>query len=550
MQKKILSILVCLAICFDAISGTITVTTGNGSGAGSLKEAILKANASAALDTIVFRGVEIIKLTENLPVITSRVVIDGGQDGVTIDADAKRSIFKLEYTPKLEEAYDSTFVVTLTRLTFINGYANNGGAVWSRSPLVIDSCTFIDNTSVYGGGAIYQEIATSMINLIVRNSFFTDNVSDKKLPNASFRSGGGAIWCELQVDIDGCTFAGNQSIQSKGGAVFTESGALSFKKGICNSVFTGNKALSGGAIYGNGLLGGISITNCRFSENEAKNDGGAYCGQSMGAIQCSFLNNKAGGNGGAVFAPDAPFINTTFYRNKAGKDGGSVYYSSLTHNQISLYFCTFTANEALGSSGAIRTPATHLSITVDNCILTGNRSVSQANDANFECFISMYNCIYGEIGYFVQISNITKSVKATPKEVFGTDFPEADEDGVVKIIYDGPADCKGTYNPSYNIDQLGNRRYPEYVSIGAWQLYHEGADLSSRLVHMDNVTVTGLARTLLIQTERPAKVDVFTLTGQLVLQTTVQSGQTFLSVPAGFYVVRVNDRGWKVVVRN
>jgi predicted outer membrane repeat protein len=265
--------------------------------------------------------------------------------------------------------------------------------------------------------------------------------------------------------------------------------------------------------------------------------------------QCSFLSNKAGGNGGAIFAPDLHFENTTFWGNKAGKNGGAVYYSSLTHNQVRAYYCTFTSNEALGLSGAIHTPTSNLSITLYNSILTGNKSGNQANDANFECFVSMYNCIYGDIKYYVQISNIVESVKATAKEVFGTDLPEADENGVVKIMYDSPADCKGTYEPWLNIDQLGNRRYAGYVSIGAWQLFHEGADLSNQPAQMDNVTVTGLANSILIQADRPSSIDIFTLSGQLYLRTYIQSGQKLLSVPAGFYVVRVNERGWKVVVR-
>ena len=555
MKKKTLFILVCLASCIHAISDTITVTTGNGSGVGSLKEAILIANENADADTIIFKDVDIIKLTEELPVITSRVVIDGGTDGVTIDADAdvnagiKRRIFKIEYSPQPEEANDSTCVVALSRLTLINGYEDHGGAVWSRSPLVIDSCTFVNNTSVYGGGAVCQEIADSWINLIVRHSFFTDNTSDVNPPDALFHSGGGAIWCALMADIDGCTFTGNESVHSTGGAVIIDSGIYSgFSKSIRNSVFIRNKALSGGAVYGAGLYGN-TISYCRFSENEAKENGGAYSGHLLTVRNSSFLNNKADGNGGAVYGPDLYLENTTFYGNKAAKDGGAVYYSALTHNQTRVHFCTFTANEALGANGAIHTPESNMSIELIYSILTGNKSGHLTQDADIACFLEMRQCIYGDMKYYVQISNIVASVKATVEEVFGTDSPEPNEDGVVQIAYDSPADYKGAMD-WINMDQLGNRRYDGYVSIGAWQLFFEDAHLSNRPVQMDNVIVTALVHSLLIQTDKPAEVNVFTLSGQLYLKTNIQPGQTTLSVPAGFYVVRVNDRGWKVVVRN
>jgi hypothetical protein len=147
------------------------------------------------------------------------------------------------------------------------------------------------------------------------------------------------------------------------------------------------------------------------------------------------------------------------------------------------------------------------------------------------------------------ISYLDESVKATAEDVFGTDSPEPDEDGVVKIIYDSPADCKGIMTVT-NIDQLGNRRYNGYFSIGSWQLFHEDADLPIQPVQPDNVIVTSYSHTLMIQTDKPSGVDIYTITGQLYLRTNIQSGQTMFSVPAGLYLVRINDKSWKVVVRN
>jgi hypothetical protein len=60
---------------------TFTVTNKNDSGAGSLRQAILDANANAGADTIVFNipgtSIKTIHLLSELPAITEQVTIDG-----------------------------------------------------------------------------------------------------------------------------------------------------------------------------------------------------------------------------------------------------------------------------------------------------------------------------------------------------------------------------------------------------------------------------------------------------------------------------------------
>src|SRR3989442_992427 len=64
---------------------TFTVVNPNDSGAGSLRQAILGANAAAGSDTIQFKiaasGVQTIALTSALPEVTDPVVIDGTTEG-------------------------------------------------------------------------------------------------------------------------------------------------------------------------------------------------------------------------------------------------------------------------------------------------------------------------------------------------------------------------------------------------------------------------------------------------------------------------------------
>src|SRR5947209_1999009 len=73
-------------------AATFTVTNTNDSGAGSLRQAILDANANPGLDTIAFNipgaGVQTISPASVLPTITDSVIIDGySQPGSSANTD-------------------------------------------------------------------------------------------------------------------------------------------------------------------------------------------------------------------------------------------------------------------------------------------------------------------------------------------------------------------------------------------------------------------------------------------------------------------------------
>lgn len=102
------------------------VTNQNDSGAGSLRQAIADANASAGLDTITFSVSGTITLTSGQLVISDDVIIDGdatndGIGDIIINGNASDRVVQVT----------SGTSVTLTNLTLTNGTsAAQGGAIF------------------------------------------------------------------------------------------------------------------------------------------------------------------------------------------------------------------------------------------------------------------------------------------------------------------------------------------------------------------------------------------------------------------------------------
>ena len=117
----------------------------------------------------------------------------------------------------------------------IQSTALGGGAIYNAGNLVVrNSNIFTDNTAVLGG-AISNDG-----DLTVLNSTFTGN-------NAT---NGGAIANYGDLTVGNSTFNNNQA-NSLGGAIFNNYGDSAVPITLSDSIFMGNNATNGGAIYTN-----------------------------------------------------------------------------------------------------------------------------------------------------------------------------------------------------------------------------------------------------------------------------------------------------------
>ena len=209
------------------------VTNTDDSGAGSLRQAVIDANAEAGGDTISFSaslaGQTII--LSSVIAITDSVAITGDVDGdrkadITLSGNNASSLLTMQ-----GDLHGVPSEVVLRSLTLANGYI------------------------LHGSGAAIN--AGSM----------------------------------GKLDIMDCTLSGNRSGLGVGGAIRAQSSTLS----ISNSLLSGNYALSsGGAIYATG--GAMTLTNATIDGNGSYGNGGGITalGTTLTIVDSTITRNTGG----------------------------------------------------------------------------------------------------------------------------------------------------------------------------------------------------------------------------------------------------------------
>jgi parallel beta-helix repeat protein len=267
-----------LLVVAPAAADTFTVTNGEDAGPGSLRQAIINAEANPNLPVgnqiqITFTGD--IDLTTGLPSISTPMAITGtGADSVDVRRDPA----------ELPANQFRLFAVNVA-----------GGETTTIQDLAISGA----RASGIAGGAL---IKGGNGTLILDSVWLTDNHSD---------SNGGAIRYEGGLtSIRNSTLSGNQS--DFGGAINGSSNAGAGTVGlgeIVNTTITGNSATSfGGGIY-LGNTGRITVNSSTIQGNTADSD------------------NTGGGGGGGTFnasggtAPTFSVANTLYAGNTVGTSG-------------------------------------------------------------------------------------------------------------------------------------------------------------------------------------------------------------------------------------
>jgi len=295
------SVMMVVVLASQAQAATYTVANTNDSGPGSLRQAILDANASSGVaDTIDFdlslSGPQTITLASQLPTITdgAGLTIDGGSADITLSGNNAVRVFMVGNSAKL----------TLNNLTVANGRADNaGGGILNLGTLEVNNSTISGNRAGTFSGGIHN-VGT----LTVNNSTISGN-------RAGTFSGG--IHNVGTLTVNSSTISGNSAGTDNGGIGNASAGTLE----VNNSTISGNSANNNAGGIGNGST--ATLNNTIVANNEGGNcaglpvtdDGGnlEWPGNDCGfALSADPLLGPLTDNGGPTqthaLQPDSPAI--------------------------------------------------------------------------------------------------------------------------------------------------------------------------------------------------------------------------------------------------
>jgi uncharacterized repeat protein (TIGR01451 family) len=224
-----------------AQAATLTVTSTDDSGAGTLRDALANAADSDTIDATGVSGA-ITLTTGQLSVTNSVTILGPGANILAVNGNYPNTTNRVFYiSPSL--------TVTIAGLSVTNGLADSGGGIMNdHSALTVSNCVISRNGAEWSGGGIYNNGVVTFYNDgndILSSSWVTIVNSTISLNGAAY--GGG---------LD------NQGLGIGGGA----------EARILNSTFSGNSAESGGGIRNNRSGSGLAlltVLNSTFSDNHS-----------------------------------------------------------------------------------------------------------------------------------------------------------------------------------------------------------------------------------------------------------------------------------------
>jgi hypothetical protein len=376
-----------------AHADTYTVTNLTDSGAGSLRQAVLDANANTDPDnTIVFQsGLSGQLFTQGrLRITTGTVDIVGpGAEVLTIIGNGVQRIFEIS----------SGATATLSGLTLTNG----GGGILNNGTLTVTHSTLSGNTAASNGsgGAIYNAGSGAMLTVV-----------DSLLTNNSAGNGGGLYNSSATLILSDSTLSGNNSVSPGGGISNTNNGSVT----ITNTTLSGNVAGSfGGGV--SSTTGTLTVTRTALTDNSAAYHGGGIyfsgnsgrvtvsestlSNNSTGTLYCGGGMNIAGGSSGTA---TVVLHNNTLSGNTARDGGGLCISNATTH----FFNNTVSDNTATRNGGGISIGVGGI-LNIGNSLITGNSAVSGKSIYGSSGLFSQGHNLFGENGIAELAGGITAS---------------------------------------------------------------------------------------------------------------------------------------------
>ncbi len=277
MKITLLTLSILLA-CGLAQAATFTVTSTADAGAGTFRQAVIDANASAGIDDIVFSsgtdGFPIL-VTTGPCVVTESVNITGnGISNTVITGSGLSRILEITTDGVRLWVEDLSITNAVNSAVFVN----------AASGANFTNCVFALNNAGAGNGGAIQFIGTS--------SADTCRLMYCTLDLNGANNGAGIALESGRLFIYNSTIS-NNTATGQGGGLWANGGFCHAK----NSTFSDNSADMGGGIYDDLLGLGSYFVNCTVANNNGTSEGGGiHSGGTTSVSQFSVYNCIFGDN--------------------------------------------------------------------------------------------------------------------------------------------------------------------------------------------------------------------------------------------------------------
>ncbi|MEH1818505.1 MAG: right-handed parallel beta-helix repeat-containing protein [Nostoc sp.] len=300
---------------------TFTVTNTNNSGAGSLRQAVLNANALSGKDIINFGGLFTDGLAHTISLTGSGLSIT--DDLIIVGTNPSKLTIK-------DDSADRVFDITSGVTSAING-------------LTITN-TYNSYNGTPGGGGISNEGVLTLNNSVITGNIVYHNARD--LDGNTIGAGGG-IYNAGSLTVNYSTISNNSATDvfyesSYGGGIYS-TGSLTVK---CSNITGNTSGYEGGGIFSEQSLktginsNSIFVNYSTITNNSAAESGGGIFSVGGTVNYSTINNNSARGAGGGIYLLEGTMSHSTISGNFAPigggifSVGGTVSYSTISDNSV------------------------------------------------------------------------------------------------------------------------------------------------------------------------------------------------------------------------
>lgn len=457
-MKKLIILLILTVISSSAFCKTITVTSSADSGAGTLRQAVLDANAN---DSIIFDS--------SVTSITLSTVIRL-EKNITITGNKNNTTTTTMLAPNSRHFVlpDTGVTATLNNLILKDGYFYTcGGSIYiiKGNTLTLNNCSFINNKADENCGAVFN-----IGKLSINNCVFDNNICNSAV---------GAISNSGEMNIYNTIFTNNKTIIANSSTTyFPSAGAVYNYNGstliLENCLFKGNQGNIPGCLLNRGSA---SVINCLFSGNTSTDS------MNRGTI----FNFKLGNF-------DAKETSLTIVNSTITDNIGDGIYNNQT---LKIYNSIVINNN-------------------DTYDIYNGRIGTTTADSNL-----IYNGSIGTITADYNLIGTSNIIFSGNGNIFNTD-PLFVGDGDFSLQKNSPAINAGSNGfidtSLINMDLANNQRISDKtIDLGAYEFQNKSADIP--INYNDNLRIYGRNQTIYIENAY-SPISIYNVMGQLVTRGT------------------------------